>query len=65
MNIKVLYAYKDYTMYLLLAKRQFFNSIQLKNVYCHTNTVEIIQYINAHKEYNTYMPIGNTIHICQ
>ena len=35
----------------------YFNSIQFKNVYCHTNTVECIQYIYAHKEYNTYMPI--------
>ena len=38
--------------------KQFqFISIQFKNVYCHTNTIECIQYIYAYKEHNTYMPI--------
>ena len=48
----------------LIWRIQFQFKIQFKNVYCHTNTVECIQYINVHKEYNTYMPIRNTKHVC-
>ena len=38
----------SFCKYCFLTFQFQFNSIQLKNVHCHTNTVECIQYIYAH-----------------